>query len=318
MKLKLDPTTIAALALPRGKTDDFAWDAELENFGLRLRRRSDGGLQRSWCVQYRSNGRTRRIKFGTADNLTPSQARAAARKILAKVELGGDPQAERQTKRQEATLTFKAVAEAYLDAKQSRLRPVSLRINRLYLTGDYFRPLHATAIGAIRRPDLAARINAISGLHTPHTAAACRRTVSALFAWAIEQGFIDANPVTGTGRPQENDARERVLADAELAAIWKACEDDDHGRIVKLMVLLGCRRAEVGGMCRSEFDFTKGIWTLPKERAKNGRALTLPLPPAALAIVQSVPDKGRDCLFGDRSERGFASWDIAKKKLDAR
>src|SRR5262249_6632659 len=88
----------------------------------------------------------------------------------------------------------------------------------------------------------------------------------------------------------------------------------------RLMVLLGCRRAEVGGMRRSEFDLAKGIWTLPKERAKNGRALTLSLslPPVALAIVQSVPDKGRDCLVGDRGEGGFAGWDDAKKKLDAR
>jgi integrase len=139
-----------------------------------------------------------------------------------------------------------------------------------------------------------------------------------LFAWAIEQGFIDANPVLGTGSPQENAARERVLADAELAAIWRACEDDDHGRIVRLMMLLGCRRAEIGGMRWSEFDLAKGSWTLPRQRAKNRHALTLSLPPVALAIVRSVPDKGRDPLFGDRSEGGFAGWDLAKKKLDRR
>src|SRR5262249_25564095 len=214
--------------------------------------------------------------------------------------------------------TFKAVAEAYLDAKRGVWRLSSRRINRLYLGGSYFRPLHSAAIGTIKRADIAARLAAISRAHTPNTAAACRRAVTTLFAWAIEQGFIDVNPVLGTGSPEENDARERVLADSELAAIWNACEDDNHGRIVRLMVLLGCRRAEVGGMRRSEFDFTKGMWTLPKERAKNGRALTFPLPPMALAIVQSVPDKGRDCLFGDRSEGGFAGWDLAKKRLDRR
>ena len=70
-------------------------------------------------------------------------------------------------------------------------------------------------------------------------------------------------------------------------------------------------------MCRSEFDFAKGCWTLPKARSKNGHALTLPLPPTALAVIESTPDKGRDQLFGDRAA-GFTSWYYAKQQLDVR
>ena len=88
MKIRLDPRTVAGLVLPKGKPEDFAWDADLENFGLRLRRRRDGGVQRTWVTQYRANGHTRRCSIGSADNITPAQARDAARKILAKVELG--------------------------------------------------------------------------------------------------------------------------------------------------------------------------------------------------------------------------------------
>src|SRR5262245_18625937 len=188
MKLRLDLNTIAALALPKGKTDDFAWDAELENFGLRLRRRSDGGLQRSWCVQYRANGRTRRVKLGTADKLKPAQAREAARRLLAKVQLGHDPQADRQAKRRQAEQTFKAVAEAYLAAKQPSLAPVSYRVFKLYLTGPYFRSLHAAPIRGIIRADVAARLTAITRDHSSNTAAAARQALSTMFVWAIEQG----------------------------------------------------------------------------------------------------------------------------------
>ena len=110
-----------------------------------------------------------------------------------------------------------------------------------------------------------------------------------------------------------------MLSDRELAAIWRACGDDDYGRIVKLLTLTGCRRGEIGGMCWSEFDVGNGMWTLPAERAKNKRALVLPLPPAAWQIVESVPHiVDRDQLFGERSDVGFRSWYSSKMALDAR
>ena len=37
-----------------------------------------------------------------------------------------------------------------------------------------------------------------------------------------------------------------------LAAIWRACGDDAYGKIVKLLMLTGCRRDEIGGLRWSE------------------------------------------------------------------
>ena len=71
----------------------------------------------------------------------------------------------------------------------------------------------------------------------------------AFFVWALQAGLAEANPVVGTLKPKDSQPRERVLSDAELAAIWKACGDDDHGRCIKLLILTGCRRQEIGGMC---------------------------------------------------------------------
>ena len=78
--------------------------------------------------------------------------------------------------------------------------------------------------------------------------------MSALFAWALTQGLTEANPVIGTLAPKGGKPRERVLSDAELAAIWRACGDDDHGRCIRLLILTGCRRQEIGGMAWSEID----------------------------------------------------------------
>ena len=314
MKLRLDAKTVTALALGKGQRETFAWDTELPGFGLRLQ-----GQRRTYIAQYRANGRTRRVKLGAAETLSPTQAREGARRVLARVALGHDPQAEKQAKRAAAVHTFTHVVDAYLAAKARELRPASSRITKLYLTGDYFRPLHARGVAEITHADIAARLSAITRTHSAHTAAAARRAISALFRWTMEEGWTQTNPVIGTRRPQEAAARDRVLSDAELVAIWRGSGDDDFGKILRLLILLGSRRQEIGGMRWSEFDdLDAGIWTLPKERSKNHRAHTITLPPAALDIIRSVPRGERDHLFGERAGSGFTGWSNAKVELDQR
>jgi integrase len=68
----------------------------------------------------------------------------------------------------------------------------------------------------------------------------------------------------------------------------------------------------------SEIDFERSTWTIPAARSKNGKAHTLPLMPAALEIVESVPRMAtRDHLFGARSAAGFTAW-TKKATLDER
>jgi integrase len=316
MKLKLDNKIIKALTLAKGRAEDFAWDTELENFGLRLRRGADG-VRRTWVVQYRTHGRTRRHTLGSTDRLSLAQARAAARKALASVSLGADPQAEREAKRTAATRTFAAAVESYLAAK-AHLRPGSLRINRLYLKGPYFGPLKNVPLADITRADFAARLTAIGNERGPRTAIAARRLASALCAWAVQEGWLESNPIVGTRKPAAPPARDRVLSDLELAAIWRACGDDDFGRVARLLILTGARRQEIGGMCWSEIDLPAGTWTLPASRSKNHRAHTIPLPEAAHSILGEVPQNGREQLFGGYHSNGLVMWSKHKARLDQR
>jgi hypothetical protein len=92
MKLT-NEATVQSLALPEGKDDKIFFDDDLPGFGVRLRR--TGG--KVWVVQYHIGYRTRRITLGPVAVLTPVQARAEARKLLAAVQLGRDPAAERRS-----------------------------------------------------------------------------------------------------------------------------------------------------------------------------------------------------------------------------
>lgn len=318
--MKMDAKAIARLMLPAGKRDAIYFDRDLPGFGLRLRASGEGQVRRTWVAQYRAHGRTRRMKIGTAEKLSPEEARRAAKKVLASVELGNDPQGERQRARLEQARTLKSIAESYLEARKDDLRPASYRVTKLYLTGKaYFGPLHSTAIGNLNRADVAARISAIKRNSGMVTASRARSALSSLFVWAMGEGLSDANPVIGTNQPDTSEPRERVLDSAELVAIWKASGDGQFGKVLKLLMLLGSRRQEIGGMRWSEINRDKAEWTLPKERAKNGRELTLPLPPLALEIIESVPEiVGREHVFGGRSPTGFCDWSRSKAELDRR
>jgi integrase len=314
--MKINSRTVAVLKLPANAADVIHFDSELVGFGCRLRRGADGKVRKSYVVQYRRGKQTRRIKLDAGNALSAEQARAAAKTILAKVALGDDPQAERLGRRDARSL--RSVVDEYLAARQPNLRPGSYRGLHAYLTGSYLRPLHTTAIDQITRADVAGRLVVITREHSSNVAAHARAKMSALFTWAMAMGFVESNPVIGTIRPEGGKARKRVLTDDELAKVWRACQDDDHGRIVRLLVLTGCRRQEVGGATWTEFDFDRGIWTIPGARSKNHHAHTLPLPAQALAIIAAVPRiVDRDYLFGVRAE-GFLRWADGKAALDAR
>jgi integrase len=314
--VKINSRTAAGLKLPANASDVIHFDSELVGFGCRIRRGTDGKVRKSFVVQYRRGRQTRRIKLDATNALTAEQARAAARTILAQVALGDDPQADRLGRRDARSL--RSVVVEYLAAKQDTVRPATYRAAAAYLTGSaYFGPLHTTAIDQITRADIAGRLVVISRESSANTASLCRAKLGALFTWAIQMGLTEANPTVGTIRPEGGKARERVLTDDELAAVWRACQDDDHGRIVRLLMLTACRRQEVGGMTWSEVD-QDGVWTIPGNRTKNHREHALPLPAAALAIITAVPRMvDRDHLFGVRGE-GFRRWSAGKAALDER
>ena len=100
--------------------------------------------------------------------------------------------------------------------------------------------------------------------------------------------------------------------------MWKACGADDHSQIVKLLILTGQRRTEIGDLAWTEIDEHKRQIQLPEHRTKNGRQHLIPLGDHALAIFKNIPRReGRDTVFG-ASAGGFGGWSKAKTGLDRR
>src|SRR5262245_21073330 len=319
--MKLTAKTVNALTLPPGKGDVIFFDEAMPGFGYRLRLGAGGKVLRSWVVQYRRAGATRRMLLGSAEVLGTEAAREAAKKALGAVALGQDPQGDRADRRDADKLTLRKAVDEFLAVKKRELRPRSFVETSRYLTSArYFGPILGLPLDAIARKDIATCIVRIARESGNPAASQARAKLSTLYSWAMTMGMVEGNPVIGTHEPAHNKPRDRVLSDAELAAVWRASGgDDEFGRIVRLLILTGCRRQEIGGMQWGEFSADGTAWTLPSARSKNGRPHTLPMLPMMREIVESVPKLvARDQLFGERADRGFTKWDVGKRALDER
>jgi integrase len=298
------------LVCPDGKAETFFWDAGLPGFGVR----AYASGRRQWIVQYRDGtGRTRRAGFGDLKTVDLDEARKAARKLLSKVELGADPQAERQAARR--AVRVGVLAEAYLADAGARLKPRSLLEVQRHLR-SHAKPLHNEAASAVGRAEIVKLLSAVAKASGPVAANRVRSTLSAMWVWGLRSGTLDGeNPVANVPKPAKESPRERTLTNDELALIWQATGGDhDHDRIVRLLMLTGARREEVASIAWSEIEGP--LWTLPRTRSKNGLPHEIPLGPLALAQLPARQD-GRALAFGE-AEGGFSGWSRCKERLDTR
>ena len=291
-----------------GKTERIVFDEDIKGFGLRLR---EGG-SRTWIYQYRIGSKQRRMVLGSAKSVPLGVARENAGRLEARVKLGGDPAMDKEAARRSADETFGVLVEQYMASRRSKWRPNTEREVTRHLM-KYAKSLHRFPIAAVSQKNVADLLDNLAGDATRNRV---RANLSTFFSWAIKKG-IDlpkGNIASYTEKHKEN-SRTRVLSDDELRAIWGACRDNAFGAIVKLLLLTGQRKSEIGFLRWDEVREEQIL--LPGERTKNKRDHVVPLSDAAKEILNKFRADGRTHVFG-RYDTGFGGWNTAKRELDAR
>jgi integrase len=286
----------------------WLWDAQCIGFGAR--RQTKGVF---YYLRYRHGGRQIMHSIGRhGAPWTPDTARNEARRLLGVVATGVDPCAQAL-----AGEGFAVAIERYLERKRAALKPKSLEATELYLR-KHAAPLHGLRLDAIDRRKIAALLGQIETASGPVSRNRCRSALSAFFSWCVAEGLLELNPVQGTAKAGENGGRERVLTVEELCQLWRTLPQINAGfaDIIRLLLLTGARRNEIGLLTWKEIDFKRGMVVLGPERTKNRRTHELPLSTQALAILARQPrHNSTDFVF---SERGYQDWDRAKQRLDRR
>ena len=277
---------------------------------------------KSWALRYRIAGKSRKLTLGAELNL--AAARVAATQAKERIELGDDPAAEKAHRREVAVTTNPVsvdhwVAEFIERHVRAKTRKNSQMLAERVLNGLVLPAWSGRSIHDIRRADVIALVEDIA-TDRPVLANRSITTLSKFFSWLIARDVIKTtSPVIGVERPGVEKQRDRFLDDDELRQLWIVAGDPELGLggiFLRLLLLTGARRTEIAAMPWGEIDVETRQWKLPKERAKNKRACTTPLPPAAWNIIDALPRQGKYVLSTGSSY--FRNFGRLKRKLNAK
>lgn len=231
---------------PQAK-DYFVFDAGLPGFGLRV---LPGG-RRTYMVQYRAGGRTRRVNIGRHGTVTPDEAKKKAKELLGMVAKGDNPAEEINSRRR--CPTVKDVCARFLKEHVAHHCKLST-------AGEYGRSIDlfiTPAIGAfqiidVKRSDIA-KLHHDMG-HVPYQANRTLGVLSKMFNLAEVWGLRPdgSNPCRHVKKYRE-EKRQRFLSAEELTRLGQAFEEELRENpesksavaAFKLLILTGCRRSEI-------------------------------------------------------------------------
>src|SRR5579863_494366 len=105
MALKLTDTWLKKQA-PPAAGDETHWDSEITGFGVRIfapsSRRPSGA--KSFFVNYRIDGREKRLTIGSFPDWSVEAARAEAKELRRRIDRGEDPAKDRKDRREAPTV----------------------------------------------------------------------------------------------------------------------------------------------------------------------------------------------------------------------
>jgi integrase len=309
---RITKRSVDALGCPPGKDREVLWDDDLAGFGVV----AFPSGSKSYVVQYRQNGISRRSNIGKHGRLTPDEARSEAKKLLGAVETGVDPIADKKAAR--GVMTLREAATLYLE------RHVDAK-KKIRTAAEYRRLLEhdiLPKLGGKRLVDIQ-RANVI-GLHLEMskeksvTANRAMAVLSALWGWAAKLEIVSAaeNPVRGLDKNREQ-GRERFLTEEEFERLGAAIHEAETEGLpmeidvgnpkskhapkpgtrrqpldpfaataIRLLILTGARLREILHLKWSDVDLRRSLLFLPD--SKTGRK-TIYLSEQAVAVIKALP-----------------------------
>lgn len=336
------------MKVPAGARDVLAFDNGHDNAvrGFGIRKFESG--RAFYIVKYALRGQTRRHSLGEVRRGNLEKMRELAEDVKARARLGQDILVEKANKTAadraaKTAVTIGMLVPVYLKEREGDLSDKSHHETTRYLK-KACADLHHLVVGTVTRGDQTGlvdidkrwtpisthRLEIIARSHVVETidsqarasgkvtADRTKTALSTFFSWAIDRGYCDLNPTLNIKARAQNGSRKRVLSEQELLEVWRACLDDEYGKIVRLLILTGQRRAEIGDLSRPEIDLDKRQIELPASRTKNGLNHIVPLSREALGILKTVPPSElRDYVFGIGAG-GYGGWSKSKNELEER
>lgn len=309
--MELKKAVIESIKLPE-RGQKFLWDDELTGFGVRLT-----PTARTYIVQARIHGVTRRITIGRHGVLTIQQARKLAQKELLSMLEGKDPIIEK--KRTEAyAVTLEQVVAAYLKDRRS-LKETS-RSDIVKHLERSFSNWKDKPIVSITRDKALTKFRELSD-RGPAQANQAFRILRALFNYTMGAyradgvSIIAENPVKAVSDLKMwNHIKPRSgrIPIEKIGVAWNTLHELrtalDQTAIsrtladaVTFLLLTGARWNEMASLSWDRVNLDENYWHIPDP--KNRTSITFPLSEVAVDLLKDRPRES-SFVFPARTKTG--------------
>jgi len=244
---------------------DAGHEGAIGGFGLLITRAGT----KSWVFRYRHNRRDRRYNIGSFPSWKAKTARSRAAELARLVDMGCDPQGEKDAERRAPTVS--ELCDRYLEEHGAKKRTGE---QDRRMIDRYIRP----ALGTHRVIDVDfADIDRLHRTRTkagsPYAANRLHSLLHKMFALAIRWKMRGDNPCRGIDRNDEHARQHYLDGDAlgRLIDVLGTWPDRQAANIVKLALLTGARRGELFSARGDQIDDEKGLWVKPSAHTKTKR-----------------------------------------------
>lgn len=281
---------------------------------------------KSWALYYRHHGRQRRLTLGRYPDLTLADARSQAIHERGRILKGADPATEKQAGHAENDHTVQALYELYRSRKEKVLR--SWPEVRRIMEKEVLPAWRHRRVADIRRRDVRELVEE-KAQTAPIQGNRVLERISALFTFAVDQDWIEANPAWRIKKPGQERTRDRVLTRDELRELWPALHETEAKHadgtpkprlsqalndVFLVMLLTAQRCGEVCQMQWREVDLDTGWWLIPGDVSKNHDPHRVPLTSMVLDILdRRARAKNADDRYVFSNHRHTCVADRAKK-----
>ena len=255
--------------------------------GLSLRVYPSG--RKAFVLRYRNADRRQRyLTLGDYGVLTLSQARDKARKHIAAVLDGADPQDAR--KRRLAAPTFAELCHEFME-RHSRVHKRSWRDDQSRVDNHLVPSLGALKAASVTRADVA-ELHEKIGKRTPIEANRVLGLIRRIFVLAESWERIPAghpNPATGITKFKER-KRERWVTADELPRLAESIDAEESiyvRGVFWLYLLTGARKREILGARWADYDHDRKVLRIPENKSDRPHEIQLSAP--AIEVIESLP-----------------------------
>jgi integrase len=284
--------------------------------------------QRGRLKSGKDKGKTFKVRLGHAGYfpagssppdgyLTLQGALAAAAAVRDKNERGEDPRPARAVAAPSPETLAAVCIACFTRGSKHGLRSATRQLRDLERL--VFPSIGTMSIATVRRGTVIRLLDRIEDEQGPAAADNVLAAIGKAMRWYAVRDENYAMPlVPGMRRYKAKErARDRILSDPELRAVWGAAEasPDTFARLVQFLLLVGCRKGEAIGMRRGEV--VDGVWLCPAERSKSKKQIERPLSKAAQTVLAQTPHILDEFVFTTNGLKPYSAIVRDKKIFDA-